>query len=153
MADLRALFEELGYTDVKTVLNSGNVVFTGPVAKAEARIEAGIVKRFGFESRVTVLTAVVWKEIIEGNTLGEIADNPSRVLVTVWKTAEAEEKLKALAGQELGADRMVVGTRAAYAWCPAGFLASGWLETVQKTLKDGVTSRNWATVLKIQAVV
>ena len=50
MADLRSLVERLGYTDVRTLLNSGNVVFTSTSARsggAEARIEAAIAARLG----------------------------------------------------------------------------------------------------------
>jgi len=60
MADLRDLFTGLGYTNIATLLNSGNVVFScrrESPAKAEARIEEAIQKRFGFVSRVTVITA------------------------------------------------------------------------------------------------
>jgi hypothetical protein len=60
MADLRALVEKLGYGDVRTLLNSGNIVFTGPGASPEdaaARIEAALSSRLGVSARVTVLTA------------------------------------------------------------------------------------------------
>jgi len=60
MADLRALVEDLGYGDVRTLLNSGNIIFTVPRTKrgdAAARIEKAIASRLGVSARVYVLTA------------------------------------------------------------------------------------------------
>jgi uncharacterized protein (DUF1697 family) len=71
MADLRILFEELGFTDVRTVLNSGNVVFGGrqqDAAGAAAAIEAALVRRLGVASRVTVLRAAVTKLLGDATT-------------------------------------------------------------------------------------
>src|SRR5204862_2732684 len=51
MADLRDMITSLGFSDVKTLLQSGNVVFRGPAkspAKLEARLEAALEKRLGF---------------------------------------------------------------------------------------------------------
>ena len=60
MADLRALMESLGYGDARTLLNSGNIVFTagreGP-DRIRARIERAMAARLGVSARVTVLTA------------------------------------------------------------------------------------------------
>src|SRR5262249_6120952 len=59
MADLKKVVEDLGYTDVATLLNSGNVVFTSPAKlrdQAAARIEAAVEKKLGVSSRVTVIS-------------------------------------------------------------------------------------------------
>src|SRR5260370_30248383 len=53
MARLRALMEELGYGDVRTYVNSGNVVFSGP-RRSEKHLEAAIVKTFGFDVPVVL---------------------------------------------------------------------------------------------------
>jgi hypothetical protein len=83
MADLRELVNDLGYDDVRTLLNSGNVVFTSRTtpAKAAARIERGIAERLGVSSRVTVLTGDELATAVDENPLVEIADNPSRLFV------------------------------------------------------------------------
>lgn len=47
---------------------------------------------------------------------------------------------------------MAVGTRVAYLWCPEGILASRLFGAVNRTLGDAVTTRNWATILKLQAL-
>src|SRR5439155_26831574 len=79
MADLRALFEELGYGEVRTLLNSGNVVFTaraGNSATIATRIEKALTKRLGISTRVIVITAGELATIIAKNPLLDVAANP-----------------------------------------------------------------------------
>ncbi|HZW81825.1 MAG TPA: DUF1697 domain-containing protein, partial [Candidatus Deferrimicrobium sp.] len=60
MAELRALVEDLGYSDVRTLLNSGNIVFAAPGTDkldSAARIEETLSSRLGVSARVIVLTA------------------------------------------------------------------------------------------------
>src|SRR5207247_1514794 len=70
MADLRVLVEGLGYGDVRTLLNSGNVVFTTPRAapgNAAARIEKALATELGVSARVTVLTAKELADAVSAN--------------------------------------------------------------------------------------
>ena len=86
MAELRAAVERLGFTDVKTLLNSGNVVFTaarGTPAQAAARIEKALAADLGVTARVTVLTAPELADAVTANPLLKVADNHSRLLVAV----------------------------------------------------------------------
>lgn len=154
MADLRALVEGLGYGDVRTLLNSGNVVFTASgvaPGAAAARIEGALAARVGVSSRVTVLTAAELAAAIEENPLLEVADNPSRLLVAFLANAE-DRRLKPLEKQDWSPEALALGPRVAYIWCPEGILASRLLEAVGRALGDGVTTRNWATVTKLQAL-
>ena len=151
MADLRALFEELGYRDVRTVLASGNVVFTAAeeAAKAAARIEEALPERTGVAARVTVLTAAELAAAVAGNPLDEIADNPSRLLVSVLLDPADRPRLEPLTEQDWTPDRLALGERVAYLWCPGGQLASRLAEAVGGVLGDAVTTRNWRTVKKL----
>jgi len=90
MADLRGVVAALGYTDVRTLLNSGNVVLTAPPsAKADPgpRIERAVRERLGVSSRVVVVTAREWKTILAGNPLALPGRNPSRLMVAVLEDA------------------------------------------------------------------
>jgi uncharacterized protein (DUF1697 family) len=156
MADLRALVEGLGYGAVKTLLNSGNIVFAARAGDARdhaARIEKAIVKELGLTSRVTVLTIAEMETIVAGNALRAKADNPSRLLVTVFRDPADLAKLKALAKQDWSPEVFAIGKRAAYLWCPSGMLESPLAETVLRSLGDGVTTRNWATMTKLHALL
>lgn len=156
MAELKALVESLGYTSVKTLLNSGNVVFhgtKGQAGEAARRIEAAIPGAFGFESKLTVLDAKQWSELLADNPLLAEMTDPSRLLVAVWRDAKARERIEQLAGQDWTSDRMATGRHGAYLWCTEGILASQPAMAMEKALKGEVTSRNWATALKIGALL
>jgi uncharacterized protein (DUF1697 family) len=155
MADLRALIEGLGYRDVKTLLNSGNIVFTAKAKPeaAAARIEKALIAETGVSARVTVLTAAELAEAIAENPLATIADDPARHLVAVFNSSADRSRLEPLLKQDWKPGRLAAGTRVAYLWCPDGILESKLMIAVGKALKDAVTSRNWATILKLHAMV
>lgn len=155
MADLRELFTELGYTGVSTLLNSGNVVFSGPrlTAGTQKRIEDAFAERFGFTSRMTVLSAAELAQIVEEDPVGDVATDHSRYLVAVLNQPAHREKLVPLMKEKWEPEVLGIGARAAYLWCPAGFLESRLQSTVGKLLGDNVTTRNWATILKLNQLV
>jgi len=152
MADLRALVAKLGYGDVRTLLNSGNIVFTGPGASAEdaaARIEAALSRRLGVSARVTVLTAAELAAAAADNPLMEIAANPSRLLVAVLANPADRSRLRPLAKQDWAPEALAIGARVAYLWCPDGIIVSRVAKAVGHVLGDAVTMRNWATCTKL----
>jgi uncharacterized protein (DUF1697 family) len=154
MADLRALVEELGFTDVKTLLNSGNVVYTAPGTSPEdaaARIEEALRARTGVSSRVTVLTAEEVAEAIDANPLGPV-DDPSRFLVAVLRDPADLARLEPLTREDWGSDELALGRRVAYLWCRGGILESRLPEALQRALGDAATSRNLATMHKLRAL-
>ena len=155
MAELRALVEELGYRDVRTLLNSGNVVFTAPAAvrgDAAARIEKGLVARLGVKARVTVLTAAELAAAVADNPLVEVATNPSRLLVAFLADPADRGRLEPLLAQDWRPEALALGARVAYLWCPPGVLVSRLSEAVGRALGDAVTTRNWTTVTKLHAL-
>jgi uncharacterized protein (DUF1697 family) len=156
MADLRKLITDLGYTDVCTVLNSGNVVFGGAtVAPAEsaARIEEALVLKLGVAARATVLCAGQFNEIISENCLRALADDPSRLLVAVLNDPADMVRLKPLLKQDWAPEAFAAGKWAAYVWCPSGVLASRAAMTMGAVLGDAVTSRNWLIMSKLHAIL
>lgn len=155
MADLRKLLADLGFAQVRTLLNSGNVVYdAGAVAPAEAaaRIEEALVLKLGVAARVTVLSASQFAELIEQNTLAPAAD-ASRLLTLVLNNPADGRRLAPLLLQPWQPEALALGQWAAYAWCPDGVLASKVVAALGVLLGDGVTSRNWATMQKIQALL
>jgi uncharacterized protein (DUF1697 family) len=155
MADLRALVEDLGYADVRTLLNSGNVVFTAPRAgrgDAAARIEKALSARLGVSARVTVLTSAELAAAISGNPLHEAAKDPSRLLVAVLMNPADRQRLEPLLKQDWAPEILAVGARVAYLWCPPGIIESRLPEAIGRVLGDAVTTRNWATMTKLHAI-
>jgi uncharacterized protein (DUF1697 family) len=155
MVDLRALVEGLGYGDVRTVLNSGNVVFTTSRAADDAagRIEKAIAVKLGITARVTVIRGEELSAAVAANPLCDVADNPSRFLVAFLNEAAHRSHLKPLLEKDWTPEALAVGKRVAYLWCPQSILESPLHDAVSRALKDGVTMRNWATMTKLQALV
>jgi uncharacterized protein (DUF1697 family) len=155
MADLRALVEGLGYGDVRTLLNSGNVVFSATgkgAANSAARIEKALATELGVDARVFVLDAVELAAAIAENPLGKIAHDPSRLLVAVTAGTAAHAKLAPLAQQPWKPDALAIGKRVAYLWCAEGLIASKLAQAVSRALGKDVTMRNWATMTKLLAL-
>jgi uncharacterized protein (DUF1697 family) len=155
MADLRATIASLGYRDVVTLLNSGNVVFSAPAVDASAageRIERAMIKHLGVSARVTVLTAAEIGEAIAGNPLTSIAHDPARLLVTILRTPADRAALVPLTRQDWSPDVLALGRRVAYLWCVGGVLASRLVIAVSKTSGDAATSRNWSTIIKLHTL-
>ncbi|HVE92960.1 MAG TPA: DUF1697 domain-containing protein [Actinomycetota bacterium] len=155
MADLRALVEELGYGDVKTFLNSGNVVFTSarprPQTQVAAQIEKGLSSACGVSARVIVLSGAELDSVVQENPLTKRATDPSRLLVAVLADPADKRLLGPLTTQDWAPESLAVGDRAAYAWCPKGILESRLPDALGRALGDAVTTRNWSTIQKIHA--
>jgi uncharacterized protein (DUF1697 family) len=156
MADLRALVEGLGYRDVATLLNSGNVVFTAAASvrgDPAARIRKAIAAKCGFDARVTVLTADELDAAIRECPLGGVATDPSRLLVAVLADPADRPRLLELARPDWKPEAIAVGRRVAYLWMPDGVIESRLAKALDRAMGDAVTSRNWATTLKLAALV
>jgi uncharacterized protein (DUF1697 family) len=156
MAELRALVQDLGYSNVRTLLNSGNVVFGSPTSKRAdpaPRIQKALAARLGVESRVTVVTAGELDVAIRDNPLLKIATHPSRLLVGVLADRDDRARLEDIARKRWGAERLALGERVCYLWCPEGISKSRAVVAVEKELGDGITSRNWSTVLRLQELL
>jgi uncharacterized protein (DUF1697 family) len=156
MADLRSLLADLGYREVRTLLNSGNVVFSagrGKPSHIGKQLEAAMAERLGVSAPVIVLTAAAFSTVVEENELARLADNPARLLVTFCGDTGRLAHLQPLTRQEWSPEALAVGSRAAYLWCPAGVLASRLPEAVGRVLGGITTTRNWATVRRIHAAL
>ncbi|XLZ69680.1 DUF1697 domain-containing protein [Massilia sp. SR12] len=156
MADLRKVLADMGYSDVRTLLNSGNAVFDcspADVADSAARIEDALVLKLGVPAKVTVLEAAQLAEIVAQNSLQGVASDHSRLLVAVLNKPEEDRcKLEPLAHQSWQPEAFALGRHAAYIWCPDGVLASRAAAAMGKALGDAVTSRNWSTISKLHAL-
>ena len=155
MADLKALVEDLGYSGVRTLLNSGNVVFTstrGQLAAAASRIEDGMTRRLGVSARVLVITAAELEAIVAVNPLAAVARDASRLLVSVLGNPADRSRLEPLTRQSWEPDALALGSRVAYLWCAQGLLESRLAEAVNRVLGETTTARNWATMQKLHAL-
>lgn len=135
MADLRAIVEEAGGTNVATYLQSGNVVFTGQLDAAA--LEAAI----PVKTRVLILTAAEFRAIAAENPLLEVATDPSRGVVTFFDRVPSID-----IPEGLEPEVAVLGTRALYQWCPDGISKSKLPAAFYRSLGPIATARNLRTV-------
>jgi uncharacterized protein (DUF1697 family) len=155
MADLRAAAEGLGYRAVRTLLNSGNLVFAAEPAPDHAeRLERACREQLGLTSRITVLTAEALDAVIADNPFPQEAEaGPSRLLVTFPRVPAALPLLVPDPAIDWSPEKAALGARALYTWHPDGISAGRLAEVPHRAGKDDVTARNWATVLKLQAAL
>ncbi|MCI0574092.1 MAG: DUF1697 domain-containing protein [Myxococcaceae bacterium] len=153
MARLREVLQGLGYTDVATLLQSGNAVFTSSEkkpARVVAQLEAAIAEEFGFEVSVVVRTRDELAAAIEANPLPGADDAPSRFLVTFLSDVPEPKRLQELEPSAFLPDEFRVVGREIYARFPSG-IGDSKLAATLSGLRLGVTptARNWNTVRKL----
>lgn len=158
MADLRALCERLGYREVRTLLNSGNVVFdVGPGADAAKaagpRLETAIAAELGVDARVLVLKGRDLVAAVEGNPLADAATDPSRMLLLATADAKALARLEPLLGEDWSPEAIALGPGVAYLWCPKGIADSRLGAAAHRLVGRDGTARNLATMTKLAALV
>jgi uncharacterized protein (DUF1697 family) len=148
MARLRALLEELGYHDVRTYVNSGNAVFSGP-RRSEKNLEAAIAKTFGFDVPVVLRSRDELADIVKANPLGDVATDPAKYLV-VFCAADASPDLDPA---DFAPETFLVRGREVYLWTPSGIRDSPLAKLLAtKPLGGKSTARNWRTVEKLLAL-
>jgi uncharacterized protein (DUF1697 family) len=156
MADLRALVEGLGCRDVRTLLNSGNVVFSAPAdwrGDPSARIEKALASKFGVKCQVTVLSHNDVVRVVHDNPFAGVADNPSDLLVIVPRAAADLVKLEPLLEKRWGHEALTLGKRVAYVWCAKSVAESVLWPAVDRALERSGTARNMGTMTKLLAAL
>ena len=154
MADLRDFVAALGFADVQTVLQSGNVVFRGRMrapSALEKLFETETAKHFGIDTRFMVRTVAEWKKIVAGNPFhDEAKDDPGHLAVVFLKDKPARKNLDALKANIAGREYFHARGRELYAIYPDGFAGSKFtLPLIDRKLETRGTGRNWNTVLKL----
>lgn len=156
MAEFRALLEGLGFTEVKTLLNSGNAVFysAGRSAAAHAKaISAALVEGLSVQVQVVVKSAADFQVIVAENTLAPADDQHSRFLVAFAQEQAAIDALAALRPLVQAPERFLIGKHAAYLDCARGILESEVGAALLGKAGRAVTTRNWATTLKLAVLL
>ena len=161
MADLRACLTKLGYADVRTLLQSGNVVLRAGAttgAKLESQLELQLAAELGLRTDVAVRTAAQWAGIVDGNPFAEMAErDPSHLVVLVSKqpvTDAGVEAVRAAVKRVDGREMVGLHDGQVYMTYPDGIGTSRMsAAAVERALGTSVTGRNWNTVLKLAAVV
>lgn len=161
MEDLRKLMEALGYADVKTYIQSGNVIFSSPeVAKAmiEKTIEEAIEKQYGFDVSVFVVDkdnldkAVVNNPFTEGRE--EEAPGFKKLYVTFLSETPSDENMEKLLHSSIGDDLIEIIGDVLYFKLESKASDSKLSNNlIESKLKVRATTRNWNTTLKLLSMM
>jgi uncharacterized protein (DUF1697 family) len=156
MAQFKQGLEELGYTDVVTILNSGNALFSSPtkaITKHVKAISQLLIEQFHISTPVIVLPASLFAAIVEENPIVPAEGDHSKFLVAFAQDAENIAELAKSIPQTKLPDRFAVAHHAAYLYCPDGILQSATANAFVGKAGRNVTTRNWATVLKLHKLL
>ena len=155
MDDLKALFESLEFANVKTYIQSGNVIFessTLDLEELKTTIEDNIEKAFGFSVSVIIRSTYEFESIIKSNPFighGSREDD-TKFLVTFLTNAPPESIAKTVQQFAKKPEALVIRGREIYLHCPNGYgkskLSNSFLE---RKLGVTATTRNWKTVKQL----
>lgn len=150
MDALRKMYEDLGYKNIQTYIQSGNVIFQCKKSKQNdlaKKISTQIAKQFGFEVPVIVMEVRELKEIILNNPfLNDHLKDLSHLHVTFLSSTPDSVNFENIKqGQPQGEKIALIG-KTIYLYCPNGYgktkFTNTWLEN---KLKVNATTRNWKT--------
>jgi uncharacterized protein (DUF1697 family) len=158
MADLRGLLSRLRFTDPRSLLQSGNLVFGGAGQSGEALetlLETEAARRLSLRTDFFVRSATEWRAIVDANPFREEAErDPARLAVMCLKRAPSVDDVRALRSAISGPETIAAAGRQLYAVYPAGMGRSKLTTAlIERTLRTRGTVRNWNTVRKLQALV
>ncbi|PKK34792.1 hypothetical protein BWI96_20280 [Siphonobacter sp. SORGH_AS_0500] len=149
MAGLKTLYEELGFTNVKTYIQSGNVVFETEQEDQvliQQKIERTIEATYGFDVTVFIRTAAELQEVINSNPF----ETTEAVYVTFLAEKPSPERWTNLHSLDLGTEQLVLKNKDIFLQFPDGYgrakLSNPFLES---KLKVKATTRNWRTINEI----
>ena len=152
MADLRRVLEDAGFEDVRTYLQSGNVVVSSTaksddVARKTKRL---IAKHFDLDIAVVVRSRAQLAKIVERNPLKTVAKNPKRYQVSFLETKPTREVVRRVEEAAVPPEQVVAIGREIYAWHPDSIGRSRlWTLLAGQRLGITATARNWTTVTKL----
>jgi uncharacterized protein (DUF1697 family) len=153
MADLRDAFAAAGAREVRTYIQSGNVIFQAGAATAARIAAAGttaLAQRLGFELPVITRSRVELAAVAAGNPFLLAGADPERLHVVFLATAPTAAAVAGLDPRRSPPDELAVRGREIYLRCPNGMartkLTSDYFDT---RLATTGTARSWRTVLAL----
>jgi len=153
MQDLAEMFRDAGCADVRTYIQSGNVVFAASATLARrvpAAVGAAIKRRFGFDPPIVMRTSAEFADVVRRNPFLKAGADPATLHVAFLRDRPSKAQIGALGPDMSPPDEFQVNEREIYLRCPNGVgrskLTAAYFDTRLKTVS---TARNWRTVLAL----
>lgn len=152
MADLKDAVAKLGFQDIRTYLQSGNMVFRaakGENGELARRISDAIRDHKSMDVTVMVRDTVEWAKIVAANPYPQAHEFPKTVHTFILDQMPEASRLDMLTAKEAGSDEWQIVDGTLYLYTPDGLGKSTLGDVVERTLKVRMTARNWNTVLAL----
>jgi uncharacterized protein (DUF1697 family) len=149
MADLKQAVNGLGFEEVRTYLQSGNMVFKAAKAsdtELAERIASAIRAQKAMDVKVMVRTARAWDRVIADLPYSQAEQNPKTVHAFILDDRPAEDRIAMLRAKDAGSEAWEIVGGTLYLHTPDGFGKSVLGNIIERTLKVPTTARNWNTV-------
>lgn len=155
MVDLKSLYEQIGFQNIVTFIQSGNVIFDATVknrADLKTTIEAAIEETYQFHVHVEIRTNHEIGNIIQNcpfDSVGLVEDG-TKVFVTFLSSKPQDVKVSDIQQHVVAPEKLVVRGEEVYLYCPNGYgnskLSNAFIE---RKLGVEATTRNWKSVHKL----
>lgn len=152
MKALCTILESLGCSQVKTYIQSGNVVFrhaSNDDEKLSRDIGAAIENEFGFLPKVLILTATELQRAVDNNPFADATSEPKTLHLGFLAKQATNADLESIESLKSASETFVLADRVFYLHAPDGIGRSKLAARVEKLLGVATTGRNWRTVSKI----
>lgn len=149
MAELRTFFEDLGFSDVATYVQSGNAVFRagkGDAATLARQIGAAFEKKWGFHSRIMVRDLSWFERLVNDNPYPEAAADHTKLHAYALEREPTAEEVARLTEKCTGPERFEIKGDVLYLSAPDGLGKSVFANLIPRVLKVPCTARNWRSV-------
>jgi len=153
MPDLKSLFEESGFQNIETYIQSGNVIFTSKEKlpeKLEQKISLAIKRKFGFDVQIIVLTPEEIEYVLNNNPFIKKKKQSEKLYVTFLAKSPSNENINKLNAIDYSPEEYIIDGRYIYLFVPNGYgkakLNNNFFES---KLNVSATTRNWKTVNKM----
>lgn len=155
MPELRELLEGAGFEQVRTYVQSGNVVLRSDAAPEQVAQECQqlLAGALGLDIDVVVRTRDELAEVVRRDPLAKVAVNPKRYQVSFLERQLDPQVVDELAAVASESERLVAIGRELYAWHPDGVARSRlWARLASRAVGVSATARNWSTVTALLAM-
>lgn len=152
MKELKSLMGELGYQNVESYIQTGNVVFQtveNNIRKLAGDISTAVKKNHGFEPYVLVLTLEEIKDAIESNPFPEAESDPKSLHLNFLVSSPSDPDMESLENCKKESERFKLTDKVFYLHAPEGIGRSKLAGKTEKLVGVSMTGRNWRTVQKI----
>lgn len=149
MTELKRICEQNNCLEVRTYIQSGNVIFRSAAADVELlaqRLTAGVSKSHGFEPRVLVITMRELEKAAAGNPFPEARENPKSLHLFFLTAKPKKPGLQKCEALRAPSERFELKGSIFYLHTPDGFGTSKLAKRAENLLGVGATARNWRTV-------